>query len=261
MTDEVQRCPTGIPGLDNLVDGGFPIGRVILVAGSCGTGKSIFGTEFLHNGVVKHDEPGILVSFEQNVDLLRKDMLNIGFDLKKLEDGKKLVIISASSSKMAALGLGEEGQVFSDFVLPATDFTIEKVLGLIEKVAKKINAKRLVVDSFSALDNIVELAGKDPSVDKAKQIRRAMFDLTYKLQSMGLTSLLISDLTDSRISKHGIEEYMVDGVITLNYAMAGPNAGRYLMINKMRSTKHSEDIHTIKFKKGTGLQVLESGEV
>jgi len=258
---EVERCPTGIPGLDELVEGGLPRGRVILLAGSCGTGKSIFGGQFLYNGVLRHKEPGILVSFEQNVDLLRTDMLNIGFDFKKLEGEKKLVIISTSSSKMAALGLGKEGEVFNDFVLPATDFNIDKVIGLIEKVAKEIKAKRVVVDSFSALDNIVDLTGKETSGDKTKQIRKAMFDITYKLQNMGLTSILISDVTDSKISKHGIEEYMVDGVITLHYSTFGPNAGRYLTINKMRSTKHSEEIHTVRFKRGVGVEVLGSGEV
>ncbi len=88
----IDRCPTGISGLDELMGGGLPMGRNILLSGACGTGKTTFAIEFLYNGIVKYNEPGILVTMEQNPQEVRQDMLKYGFDLEKLEKDGKLVI-------------------------------------------------------------------------------------------------------------------------------------------------------------------------
>ena len=66
MVDLNARCPTGIEGLDDLIDGGFPRGRVILLAGTCGTGKTTFAVQYLVNGITKYGENGIFVTLEQN---------------------------------------------------------------------------------------------------------------------------------------------------------------------------------------------------
>ncbi|MBU4266966.1 MAG: circadian clock protein KaiC, partial [Candidatus Altiarchaeota archaeon] len=63
-----DRCPTGIPGLDEVISGGFPRGRTILLTGACGTGKTIFGIQYLFNGITKYNEPGVLVLLEQNIE-------------------------------------------------------------------------------------------------------------------------------------------------------------------------------------------------
>jgi len=87
-------------------------------------------------------------------------------------------------------------------------------------------------------------------------VRKMMLGINYKLQSMNLTSILVSDMTEeSVISKHGIEEFMVDGVITLHYNVVGPDQGRHLIIRKMRSTKHNENINIIEFIPGEGMRV------
>jgi len=74
-----DRCRTGIPGLDDILDGGFPRGRTILLKGECGTGKTIFGAQFLHNGVVKYNEPGVLVLLEQNINYFKKTLQRLIF--------------------------------------------------------------------------------------------------------------------------------------------------------------------------------------
>ncbi|MFH1054655.1 MAG: ATPase domain-containing protein [Candidatus Altiarchaeota archaeon] len=246
---EAERCPTGVDGLDELIDGGFPRGRVILVAGDCGTGKSILATQFLVNGILKYGEPGILVSLEQTPKLIKVDMESMGFDLQKLEDDGKLIIIDASLSGMAF-------KEKSKYMLTPEQFSIDSITALINDSAKEINAKRAVVDSFSALDTLLETKRSQVGISLKEDVRRAILGINYKLQSMGLTSILISDIVDDgKLSKHGIEEFMVDGVITLHYNTTGPDAGRHLIIKKMRNTKHNENINTIEFVKGKGIKI------
>ncbi len=74
----MQRVPTGVNGLDELMEGGFPAGRSILVSGACGTGKTIFGVQYLYQGAAKYSEPGVYVTLDERPDLIRQDMLRFG---------------------------------------------------------------------------------------------------------------------------------------------------------------------------------------
>jgi len=248
---KVERCPTGISGLDELLEGGLPRGRVILIAGDCGTGKSILATEFLVNGALKYNEPGIYVSLEQSPIHLKEDMASMGFNLDDLEKEKKLVIIDASLSGMAFSQPKK-----NEFILSPEQFSIDSITALIKEAADKIKAKRAVVDSFSALDTLIESKKTKVGLALKEDVRRSALEINYNLQAMGLTSILISDVPDDRhLSKHGVEEFMVDGVITLHYSNVGPDAGRHMTIKKMRTTKHSENIHTIEFRPGEGIRI------
>ncbi|MCK4247781.1 MAG: circadian clock protein KaiC, partial [Methanomicrobia archaeon] len=84
---------TGVPGLDEMLTGGIPQGRTILVTGSTGTGKSTLGVEFLIEGA-RNSENGILVSLEEDSEDLYEDYLNFGWDLKKLEEENKIRVIT-----------------------------------------------------------------------------------------------------------------------------------------------------------------------
>lgn len=259
---EVERCPTGINGLDELLEGGFPRGRVILLAGKCGTGKTIFTGQFLYNGAVKYDEPGILVSLEQNPEYLRKDLKVMGFDLKKLEDENKLAIIDASLSNIGPLSLNNEERTAerrqrAKVTLLPHDFDLDKLLSEIDELTKDIGAKRIVIDSFSSLDKLIESQEIDTEFKLRMGLRKDLLNINYSLQTLGLTSLLISDYIGDRMSSHGIEEYMVDGVVTLHFPEER-DLGRHLIIEKMRSTAHSEQIHGIKIVRGTGIEVLST---
>ncbi|MFH1722596.1 MAG: ATPase domain-containing protein [Candidatus Altiarchaeota archaeon] len=247
-----ERCPTGIAGLDDILGGGFIRGRTILVSGVCGTGKSIFGMQFLLNGILEHEEPGVYVTLEQNPVHLREDMASIGFDVEELERQGMLVIIDASMSHRGDSPTfnTREAIPHSSFSLLPEEFNLLNVVDIIGKVADKVRAKRVVVDSLSALDNMLS-----EKID----VRKATLDLNYKLQDTGLTSILISDIINEQVlSRHGVAEYISDGAITLHYRASGPDAGRFLLVNKMRATSHKEGIHPIRFKEGMGIEVLEA---
>src|SRR5688572_24206945 len=89
---EIAKSPTGIPGLDEITFGGLPSGRPTLVSGGPGSGKTLLGVSFLVNGAEKFDEPGVLVTFEENAQELAEDMRSLGYDLNDLCNQKKLLV-------------------------------------------------------------------------------------------------------------------------------------------------------------------------
>jgi circadian clock protein KaiC len=80
----LARAPTGITGLDQIIGGGPPQGRVTLVAGSAGAGKTLLGLQFLVAGAREHGEPGVLVTFEESAAKVADNVRSLGFDLDGL---------------------------------------------------------------------------------------------------------------------------------------------------------------------------------
>ncbi len=241
MVDLDRKCPTGIAGLDDLLDGGFPRNRTILLSGSCGTGKSTFAAQFLYNGIVKYDEPGILISLEQDPKELKQDMSLYGFDLQKLEDEGRLVLIDASLSRMGfktshtSLTPTSIGQPAGSMSLLPDEFNMERILEIVVSKAKRIEARRVVLDSLPALDFLV----KTGDSDIYSVTRQTILTTNYRLKMEGLTTILVTEIpeTDGSISAHGIESYVVDGAVILSVNEALDT--RTLKIRKMRQTKHS----------------------
>lgn len=249
MADKDDRCPTGIKGFDKLVSGGLPRGRSILISGECGTGKTIFGAQFIHKGASQYNETGVLVLLEQNPDEFKKDMLAFGMDFAKLEKDGKIIIIDASLSRLGGEALISSLPVSSEsFSLLPGETTIEHLTDVVVRAAKNIKALRVTIDSLPALDFLV---------DSELDVRRLLLQMNYRLKDAGLTTVLVSETgDDGSLATHGVERYVVDGVVSMHYTKVGPAAGRTLTIDKMRNTSHSEDIHTIKFITGEGIEVL-----
>ncbi len=225
----MNRIKTGVAGLDELMEGGIPEGRSILIAGACGTGKSIFGMQFIYNGAKKYSEPGIYVTLDERPELLREDMLMFGWDIRKLEQVNMVHVIDGSIAKV---GIPSE----EEFAMPATGFDLDRLLLEIMRTSKRIGAKRVVIDSIPALG----LNFKDEG-----EIRAAILKLAYLLMKMGVTTLMTSEVREGEntYGKYGVEEYVVDGVIVLHYLGVGTRSNRTLHIRKMRATRHSEDLH------------------
>ena len=239
----MERCPSGIEGLDVLLSGGFPRGRSILLSGGCGTGKTAFGIEFVHNGAIKYGEPGIFVALEQNPSLLRLDMLGMGYDLSRLEREGKLRIIDGSLSKRGPEAVMKSRGQVSDVPIIALPekFSIDDINKKVLDVAKQVGARRVVIDSISSLSEII--AG-------GSEVRDTLLELNYSLQDAGLTSLIIVDTIDdeSISSEQGVEEYVADGVLVLKVNEALDT--RTLRIKKMRGTKHTLKPHIFELSSG-----------
>lgn len=240
----MKRIKTGIAGLDELVEGGFPEARSVLVSGACGTGKTIFSMQYIYNGAAKYNEPGVYVTLDERPELIREDVLRFGWDLKKLEDQKMVQIVDGSIAK---LGFPSD----EEFSLPVTGFDLDKLLLEIMRIAKRVGAKRLVIDSIPALGF---------NFDNSNDVRKAVLKLSYLLTKIGVTAILISEVDEgeNKFGKYGVEEYVVDGVIMLHYMGVGMQNNRTLHIRKMRATNHSEDLHPLEISnKGMVVHKIE----
>jgi len=228
MVDLNKRCPSGIPGLDELIQGGFPRGRTILISGTCGTGKTTLAVQFLYNGIKEYNEPGILVTLEQTPEELKRDMLEYGFDLEKYEKEGKLLIL-------------DQDRVSADF---------GSIADTIINEAKEIGAKRAVIDSLGAMDFVS--GGK-------YDVRKTLFTINKMLKDAGLTTLFIAEISHGReeISVHGVESYVLDGVIILTLHEALDS--RKIEIRKMRATKHSIKSREIEFTDKGLVVISEEG--
>src|SRR6186713_53672 len=91
-TGGIRKAPTGIRGLDEITDGGLPMGRPTLICGGAGSGKTLLATSFLVHGAEKFGEPGVLMTFEENGDEISSDVASLGFDLPALVEQGKLFI-------------------------------------------------------------------------------------------------------------------------------------------------------------------------
>jgi len=237
----MKRVKTGITGLDDLLEGGFPEKRSILVSGACGTGKTIFSMQYIYNGAVKYNEPGVYVTLDERPELIREDVTRFGWDLRKLEEKKLITIIDGS---VARIGMPSE----EEFSLPMTGFDLDKLLLEIMRVTKRVGAKRAVIDSIPALGF---------NFDNEQETRKAILKLSYMLMRIGVTSIMTSEIQEgaAKFGRYEVEEYVVDGVVVLHYSgIGGGGTNRTVHIRKMRATKHSEDLHPLTIGK-TGIKI------
>jgi len=213
--------PTGIHGVDEILAGkGIPRGHTILVSGGPGSGKTTFAIQFLYSGATQHNEPGVYVTLDEEPGDIRANMLKYGWNLKKLEDDKKLAFINVSPVRVAPsekAGLIQIGM---------KEFRLIKLLEAIKQGAKEVNAKRVVIDPVT----IFTLQYPD-EIER----RYAMRDLMRDLKRTGCTNLLISELRGTGMEReHQFEEYLAQGVVLLRTFLKGSRLVRVFQVEKMR---------------------------
>lgn len=215
---KIERIPTGIPGLDELIEGGLPKGRITLVTGPSGSGKTTLGMQFLYNGITISGENGLFVTLEEEVSDLTRDMSRYGWALEGLTDQKKFAIARSPIPFEV-----KEGKV-----------SLDELLDNIHRQALAVDAKRIVFDSIASLG----LPYDDPV-----GLRRDVLRLGALLRELGCTTMLLTEMLEgeNRVSRYGIEQFVTHGVIALQVT---PNY-RSLQVMKMRGTKHDMGIHRL----------------
>lgn len=210
-----ERTPTGIPGLDELIEGGYVKGATILITGGTGTGKTTFCAQFIWEGL-KRGEPGIYITLEEDPEDIKTDLKRLGFDFEKYE----------------------KSGIFK-FVYQ-NPFEVSDISSTVVDSISSINAKRVVIDPVS----LVGMYMKDPAV-----LRKRLFEVIRVVKKTNTTTLITSEILDEAIgstvktlSRFGVVEFVVDGVIVLNIFGIGETMSRSLMIRKMRRTKHETDV-------------------
>jgi circadian clock protein KaiC len=217
----LERCATGIEGLDNVLGGGIPRGNMVLVAGSVGTGKTTLSLEFLVRGA-ERGERSLFVSVTEASDKLIQNLSTFEFFRRDLIDDGSLVFVDLPTV-YDKLGLEHE-ELTSDEI----DILIRAIRGLVES----IGAKRLVLDSLTSVCYRIR---------RDERIRDFMLRLGQALNDLDCTSMLVSEIGPQagRYSLHGVEEAIVDGVILLWNTRRQGDILRVLQVVKMRGTAHS----------------------
>ncbi|MGB3404231.1 MAG: circadian clock protein KaiC [Microcoleaceae cyanobacterium] len=213
----VQKIRTLIEGFDDVSHGGMPIGRTTLISGTSGTGKTLFAVQFLYNGIVHFDEPGILVTFEEAPNDIIKNAYSFGWDLQKLIDQGKLFILDASPDP--------EGQ---DIV---GNFDLSALIERIQYAIRKYKAKRVSIDSVTAVFQQYDAAGV---------VRREIFRLVARLKLVGATTVMTTEREAEYglVARFGVEEFVSDNVIILRNVLEGERRRRTVEILKLRGTTH-----------------------
>ncbi len=231
--------------MDELLGGGYPRGRVILITGGPGSGKTLMTMQFLIDGVERFDERGVFVSLEESRYNLISEMHNFGWDLEKYEKKNQLAIVDASplrlisKEKEPAPPVGNEAQG-RDIHIRGPEFSIQALTTVIRSYVRVTRAQRIVIDP------ITSLSLQFPDV---QQRRTALVDLLDAVVSMGTTCLVTSEIGSqigSGLTARDVtpEEYLCHGVIVLhNTHVSGRGVVSSLEIEKMRESKHDRQLH------------------
>ena len=207
-----MRIESGIPGLDPLIQGGFLQNSVNLVTGETGTGKTLFCAQFLWYGLQKGDTC-LYITLEEDPEDIKADILQFGWDFEKFEKKGLIKIIYHDPAQVNNLG----------------SVVIDEI--------KRMNVKRLVIDSTSIIGLTIE---------SQSQIRKLLYNIIGTIKKTECTALLVSEIPEGtkQLTRFGVEEFVVDGVIVLNYLeYAAGGLDRSLIIRKMRRTKHGKDVY------------------
>lgn len=212
---QLQKCPTGIQGLDEITAGGLPRGRPTLVCGDAGSGKTILAMQFLTQGATQFDEPGVFIAFEENAQDLALNMVSMGVDVQRLCAENKLAI---DWVHVDAADIEEAGE-----------YDLEGLFIRIQCAVQRVQARRIVLDSIEALFSAL----KDQSV-----LRSELQRLFRWIKEQQLTAIVTGERGDGRLTRHGLEEYVADCVICLDHDVVNQVSTRHVRVVKYRGSVH-----------------------
>lgn len=218
----LERVKTGVKGLDNLVQGGFVKHSVNLVSGPPGTGKTIFGTQFVHVGL-QAGETTMFVTLEEGMAKVKQVMsqLNMNPDMH-IEAGKLFIF-----------DLGESSNVTRDEHTESKSFP--EMIEFINNILQFSKPTRIVIDSLPPLH---------ANYHTNEAFRRDLARFTRFLQEKELTSLLITEKVKEGLTRFGVEEFLCDAFFLLDFQRDGQNIKRTFEIRKMRFTQFQSTTRT-----------------
>ncbi|MHB8862734.1 MAG: circadian clock protein KaiC [Pirellulaceae bacterium] len=213
----LEKCPTGIVGLDEITDGGLPQGRPTLICGGAGAGKTLLSMEFLVRGAIEYGDPGVFMSFEETADELTRNVRSLGFDLERLVADNKLRLdfVRVERSEIEETG----------------EYDLEGLFVRLGYAIDSIGAKRVALDSIETL-----FAALSSHAVLRAELRR----LFRWLKDKGVTAVISGERgrDDGGLTRHGIEEYVSDCVIVLDHRVESQLSTRRLRVVKYRGSAH-----------------------
>ena len=218
VADVLEKCPTGIRGLDEITKGGLPRGRPTLVCGCAGSGKTLFAMEFLMRGARDYGEPGVFMIFEETPNDLAKNFISLGFDLHDMESRG---LIATDHVVITRSEIEETGE-----------YDLEGLFIRLGNAIDSIGAKRVVLDTIEALFS---------ELPNATILRSELRRLFHWLKERGVTAIVTGESGDKTLTRYGLEEYVADCVILLDFRIVEQISTRRLRIIKYRGSAHGTD--------------------
>jgi KaiC domain protein len=230
---KIPRVDIGIEGLDEMVLGGVPERSLLVTIGAAGTGKTTFGLQFLKQGL-DEGEKGVYITLEESYDAVVKAAEEKGWGFEEHIDGGNLAIVDLDPVEMAN--------------------SLTSIRGDLPRLVGEFGADRLVLDSVSLLEMMYE--------DQAER-RTEIFDFTKALKEAGVTTMLTSEAKEGNpyVSRHGIIEYLTDGVFILQYVRSEFRETRLAVeIQKIRNANHSRETKPYEIT-GDGISVYQQANI
>jgi KaiC/GvpD/RAD55 family RecA-like ATPase len=237
-----RRVHTGVPGLDDLLEGGFLEGQTVLLTGPTGTGKTTFCAQFLMEGV-KNGEPGLLVTIGEGKKHILDYMKGFGWDLKALVSNNRLGLLDVTP-----MPRGPEGKFYVTDK-PSLEFNLDNVTGLVLGEIERLKVRRVVLDSVSAM----LLAVWEPF-----RLRHELLAVVDMLERSGCTALLTAERLGPE-SHADLLGFVTHGLIELDYPRLKNEHVRTLTVRKMRGTHHDQGVFLYEIGK-QGLKVTSRAE-
>jgi circadian clock protein KaiC len=212
---DMPKAPTGIRGLDEITRGGLPGGRPTLVCGGAGSGKTLLALTFLVNGAVLFNEPGVLMTFEENGEEIANDVASLGFDVPELIKANKLAVDYVRVERNEIEETGE--------------YDLEGLFVRLDYAIRSVGAKRVVLDTIESL-----FAGLKNDAILRSELRR----LFRWLKDQGVTAVVTAERGEGALTRQGLEEYVTDAVILLDHRVHDQVSTRRLRVVKYRGSHH-----------------------
>lgn len=241
MTSKVS---SGISGLDSILKGGLPEGRVVLVLGEPGAGKTILSSQFLYHGATAAKERTLFVGMNEPKARFMAEMGEFGMDFAKLESEGTFSYVDATEIRR----IPEQARV-GRIPVGGKELGLVNLIDMIQEGVEKTKPKRIAVDSIS------DLIFRFPLIEDRRPV---VLDLVETLQSSGATTLLTSELLSTGDERSlQPEEYLAEGVVLLRTLRKGVRA---IQVPKMRGSEvdTAQRPYTIR---GSGIEVYATEEV
>ncbi len=232
----VLKMPVGIAGFDQIADGGIPKGRTTLLAGTAGSGKTIFALQFLVNGIQQFNENGVIVTFEESPDDLARNVESLGWDIRRYVAEGRVAMVDASP---------EPGET----VCEAGPYDLTALLARIEHAVSKVKASRVILDSVGAIF---------PQFADSNVVRRELHRVVSGMRHLGVTSLITIERVHEygEIARFGVEEFVADNVIILRNPLEQEKRRRTIEILKFRGTTHQKGEYPFTIDPTTGVTII-----
>ncbi len=210
-----RRLSTGISELDKMMNGGILEGDSVLISGPSGTGKSALATQFLADGL-RHGEAGIAAIFEERPRGYVARARNFGLDFETPQKNGMLEIL----------------------YLRPLDLSVDETMQEILDAVKRLNAKRLVIDSLVGFEMAL-------APDFRDDFRESLYRMVAALTGAGVTICTTVEIEDTFTAmqfSHYAISFLTDDIIRLRYVEIDGQLRKVLAVIKMRGGNHSKDL-------------------